>query len=525
MYSLTSRGFAISSLIEQMQHPAFFPHSVESPIRVVQTHISFVVLTGPYAYKLKKEVDLGFLDFSSLAKRHFYCMEELRLNSLFAPDLYVDVVSIFERQGQYTFEAGDSEPVEYAVRMHQFDESELLIHVLERGELTIDLATQLGERIAGIHKRTPVISPANTYGSADTMRESIRLNFATIEPFVGCVFPVEQRDRLNAFCLEVVEANAALLSRRIEQGFIRECHGDLHLRNICIHQHVIELFDRIEFNDAFKNIDTLYDLSFLLMDLRYRGHPELATRVMNVYLEVTGDYDGVVLLPLYECVRAIIRGEVSLLLSADDEADATVRAHAESEGVRHLDHAEEYTRKQKGSIVATCGLSGSGKSTFAGALALRSGAIHIRSDALRKHLSGVGLHARGADIYSSEHTVATYSRLIDLGVALSVAGHHVILDATFEQAQYRGLLIDRAKSANVVLHFAHCAAPIDIIRKRLAERTLDVSDATVELTDRQIEEFETFSEDEAALRIEVDTTREDAVNAVLNMLSTGSSGR
>ena len=504
-----------------MREPAFYPHDVNTPIEVVQTHISFVLLTGPYAYKIKKPVDLGFLDFTSLEKRHHYCDEELRLNKAFAPDLYLEVLPIYECNGSYTLHRSvdDCRIAEYAVRMRQFADSDLLINVFERGEFDLDLAGRLGERIADVHETAPMVSPPGSYGSAEAMSESVRQDLETIQPFAGSVVPQELFEGLRTFIDTFIEEHGRLFDLRIKEGRIRECHGDLHLRNICLHGGRIELFDRIEFNDAFKNIDVMYDFAFLLMDIQYRGGRRPANRLLNAYLESTGDYGGALLLRFYQCARALIRGMVALVLSVDEDVDAKRREQARKDGVRLLEHALEYSRATQGQLVVTCGLSGAGKSTFARILAERMDAIHIRSDAVRKHLAGVDLVEHGEAIYSAAHTLATYEKMIKLGILLAKSGFAVILDAKFDRSDIRLMLLGKAKTAGLPLRFVHCLAPLDVLKTRLAERVADISDATQHLVDSQAKQFESFGEEEDEITIPLNTQDEGAMEAVLNELA------
>lgn len=503
-----------------MRDANFYTHDVSVPIEVVQTHISYVVLTGPYAYKIKKPIDLGFLNFTTLEKRHHYCDEELRLNQAFAPDLYVDVLPIYEHSGIYALSPSDEhgEIAEYAVRMRQFDDADLLINVFDRGELDRKRVEDLGIRVAEIHRNAPVVSRKASYGGAQAMAESVQMNFETIQPFAGTVIPEARLQSLRTFMDTFIAKHEWLFELRIKEGHIRECHGDLHLRNICLHEGHIELFDRIEFNETFKNIDVMYDLAFLLMDVRYRGRNDLANRILNTYLEATGDYAGAQLLPFYQSVRALIRAEVALLISVDQQVENEGREQASSDGLRYLEHALQYFDHSKGRIFATCGLSGAGKSTIAVSLRDRVDAIHIRSDVIRKHLAGVELSERGQDIYSESYTRATYAKLIELGIVLAAHGHTVILDAKFDRRDARQKLIEKAESFELPLHFIYCHAPLDVLKARLMKRKGDVSDATEALTDTQVQQFEVFEGDETALRVSLDTQDKESVEAVLNEL-------
>lgn len=503
-----------------MRTPGFYPHEVDEPVQVIQTHISYIILTGPYAYKIKKPVCLSFLDFSTLESRRHFCNEELRLNQAFAPDLYIDVVPIYEQDGQYSLNPVGANSVisEYGVRMHQFDDSDLLITIFDRGDLNVSLAAQLGARIAEIHRAAPVTSCDGLYGSAGALAESVRLNIETILPFAGTIVPETLLDDLRAAMDSFVEKHERLFDLRIQERRVRECHGDLHLRNICIHDGHLELFDRIEFNELFKNIDVIYDLAFLLMDLRYRGRNDLANRVLNTYLEASGDYAGAQLLPFYQSVRALIRGGVTLMESTAAPMTPERRDRIVQDGVRYLEHAMEYFALPKGCLLATCGLSGSGKSTVALSLLDRCDVIHIRSDAIRKHLAGVDLADHSADIYGESLTRATYDTMIDLGIVLTSHSYTVILDAKFDRRAVRQSLIEQAESLGLPLRFIHCHAPLDVLKKRLAQRRGDISDATERLTEIQSQEFEYFEGAETALFISLDTEDTELVEAVLDEL-------
>jgi hypothetical protein len=501
-----------------MSNADFYEHDVDSTIQIVQTHISWVVLTGPFAYKIKKPADLGFLDFTTLEKRRHYCQEELRLNQAFAPDLYLEVVPIYKINAHFSFRP-EGEIVEYAVRMRQFDQADMLINLFERGEFAASLAERLGERIAEIHKNAPVVDQTTSFGTPQAMAESVRMNFDTIRSFVGTVIPQNLFNAIQSFMYAFIEKNGWLFDLRVKENRIKECHGDLHMRNICLYKGHVELFDRIEFNDAFKNIDVMYDLAFLLMDLKFRDSHRLANRILNTYIETTGDYQGVILLPFFQSVRALIRGEVALLTSADENVEPDLRSSSKFEGLRYLNHAFEYTRKASGSLIVVCGLSGSGKSTFSKALADQKNFLHIRSDAVRKHLAGVDLYGSSQEIYSHHHTSETYAKLIELGIVLAERGHSVILDAKFDRREFRDKLREKAASFGLSVHFVHCDAPAETLKTRLSQRTKDISDATEQHLDAQRKQFEAFSDEEKMSYTLLDTTDQSAIKTAIQTIS------
>lgn len=495
-------------LIEAMLEPSFYPHTVSGPVHVVQTHISYVVLTGDYAYKIKKPVDLGFLDFSSLDKRRHYCREELRLNKLFAPALYLEVVQIVSLNGGYRFAPprAEDDAVEYALKMKQFDERQLLINVFERGELTEERIVEIATKLAALHRTSLTNESIAKYGRPESVAAMAGENYEHVRPFLGTTQDAEQFKETKAFTDMFIRENGAIFERRIAEGMIRECHGDLHLNNICIYNGRIEFFDRIEFTDLFKNIDVIYDLAFLMMDLQYRGRKDFANILLNTYLERTGDYEGALLLPLYLSMRAYVRGKVNSILQDDEHLDAEERKTAIEEAKAYFKHAWEYTRPRRGAVLCISGLSGSGKSTIARGLAQPLDAIYLRSDAVRKHLAGIPLDETDESLYTEDMTRRTYSELTRMGMRLADEGCTVILDAKFDRLKERKETIESAKERRLPLKFLLCSTDLKTMKQRLRDRTGDVSDATSDLVDQQATEFEAFSEAERALTIEVDTT-------------------
>ncbi|MDK1020882.1 MAG: AAA family ATPase [Candidatus Hydrogenedentes bacterium] len=495
-------------LIEAMLKPSFYPHTVPGPIQLVQTHISYVVLTGGYAYKVKKAVDLGFLNFSTLERRRHYCHEELRLNKLFAPALYLEVVPIVGTDGGYRFALPGEEDnaVEYAVKMKQFEESQLLINVFERGELTEERILEIATKLAALHRASLTNESIAEYGRPESVAAMAEENYGHVRPFIGTTQDEEQFKETKAFTDAFIRENGAIFERRRAEGMIRECHGDLHLNNICIYNGRIEFFDRIEFTDLFKNIDVIYDLAFLMMDLQYRGRKDLANILVNTYLEQRGDYEGALLLPLYLSMRAYVRGKVNSILQAGEHLDAGERNAAIEEAKAYFKHAWEYTRPKQGAVLCISGLSGSGKSTIARRLAQPLDALYLRADAVRKHLAGIPLEETGESLYTEEMTRRTYSELTRLGMRLADRGFTVILDAKFDRVEERRETIESAGARGLPLKFLLCSTGLATMKQRLRNRRGDVSDATSDLLEQQAAEFEAFSEAERALTIEVDTT-------------------
>ena len=492
-------------LIQQMLQPDFYPHPVTDPIRVVQTHISYVVLTGDTVYKLKKPVNFGFLDFSDLSQRHFFCQEELRLNRRLSPALYVAVVAIAHdpQTSQYvlTDSEGASPPVEYAVQMRQFDQDGL--QLLQQGDLTPGHMHGLAQQVAAFHRTARTDADVQAYSSLEVLRRVEANNFKLSQPYIGRTQTQTQFDQTVAFVDQFVTEHVAGFQQRQTAGYIREGHGDLHLSNICRYQGQLYIFDCIEFNQDFRNIDVIYDIAFLVMDLTFHQRPDLANVFLNTYLEYTGDYSGAQLLPPYLCMRAYIRGNVGSL-ALDDAAIAPAKKSALLEKAQAYYHlAWTYTQRSQGQLILMSGLSGSGKSTVARLLAPKINAIHIRSDAVRKHLAEIPLDQEGTakgkvggGIYTPAMTEKTYTRLLELGLLLAQEGWSVILDAKYDRQALRQKVITQAETHGIPVRILHCTASLPVLRDRLAHRTGDISDATAALLTSQQQAAEPFSDTE-----------------------------
>lgn len=521
-------------LIEQMLSPDFYPHKVTQEIELIQTHISFVLLTGKYAYKVKKPMNFGFLDFSTLEKRLFFCQEEIRLNRRLAPDLYLQILPITEQvTGQvsgsgskFTFDVNTtSEPVEYAIQMLQFPQENLLINVFEQGKLTLEHVIDIGKQLAEFHKQAATNDHISSFGTMAAVRNVAEDNYQHTVKYIGLAQTQEWFDRTRAYTEKFFAENAELFSDRIQQGKVKECHGDLHLKNICLYDGKVQIFDCIEFNEPFRNSDVLYDASFLYMDLQYRGRKDLANIFLNNYLEQSGDYIAAQLLPLYCSMRAYIRAKVTSFLLDDPGIPQPVKQQAQQEATAYYKLAWEYTQPSQGQLILMSGLSGSGKSTVARELAQRLEAIQLRSDAVRKHLAGIDLMQRGGDeIYTPAMTAKTYARLLEIGIFLASKGFSVILDAKYDRTALRAEAIAQAQGHDIPIHILHCTADLDTIKQRLSDRTAannDIADATTDLLDSQQAKFEDFSASERSLLVEVNTTESlnpDAIAATIKDL-------
>jgi uncharacterized protein len=492
--------------IEALLRSDFYPHPVQGEIQLLQTHASYVFLTGDFAYKVKKAVNFGFLDYSTLERRRHFCAEEIRLNRRGAKDLYLEVLAITQEGDRYTLN-GSGEVVEYALKMVQFPQADLLSNRFASGAISVDQMVELGKVVAEFHRCAQTNEYIRSFGEIPRLRGLIENNYKQTEKYIGIAQTDRQYQETKAFTDGFFDQHAAAFARRIQGHFIRECHGDLHLRNVCLWQNRIQLFDCIEFNEPFRFVDTMYDIAFAVMDLTARGRTDFGNVFLNTYLEQTGDWAGLEVLPLYLCRQAYVRAKVTSFLLDDLAVPEADRQAAQQTAADYYRLAWRYTQRPTGSLTIVAGLSGSGKSTLARQMAQRLNGIQLRSDAIRKHLGGIGLYEKGgADLYSPEMTAQTYDRLQTLGIQLAQQGYPVILDAKFDRQSLRANVLQAA--GDLPVRIIHCQAPLEILTDRLNQRRGDIADATADLLSAQMADWEDFSPTEAAIVTTIDTTQD-----------------
>jgi aminoglycoside phosphotransferase family enzyme/predicted kinase len=479
-------------------------------VELLETHISYVLLTGTFAYKIKKAVDFGFLDFTTLTARRFFCEEELRLNRRLAPGLYLDVVPI-TGSVDAPIVGGSKPALEYAVKMREFPQDALASRILQRGELWAADIDALAARVAGFHGASGVAAPDGAFSAPDEILRLARQNFAQIRPLLATRSERDEIEGLRDWTEREHAARHRAFLRRREQGFVRECHGDLHLNNIARIDGELVIFDCIEFNNTMRWIDVMSEIAFTVMDLQDRGRADLAHRFLNAYLELTGDHAGLAVLPFYLAYRALVRAKIARLRAAQlGTGFGNAASCVEYRGYIRL--ARGYAQPARPALIITCGLSGCGKTTISQALLEACGAALLRSDVERKRLHGLSALERGdahvaPELYEPAATGATYDRLGVLARDILDAGWTVIIDATFLRRSQREPF--RALAAHLGIPFAIVAfeAKEATLRERIVQRRAgrgDASDADLAVLAHQIAEREPLSLDEKTHTIAYD---------------------
>jgi aminoglycoside phosphotransferase family enzyme/predicted kinase len=488
--------------------------------KIIETHISWILLTGQYAYKIKKPVNFGFLDFSTLEKRHFCCIEELRLNRRLAADLYLEVVTITGTP-EHPEIGGAATAIEYAVKMRQFPSGQLLSEHARNGELDADQINQLSDIVADFHETIEQTDENSPYGDSANINHWFVENFDHIRPLLVDDAQKQQLQRLQQWGDSEWRRLAQIMQLRKHRGYVRECHGDLHLSNMTLINGTVTLFDCIEFNPLLRWIDVVSEVAFLFIDLLHFGYDRFAYRFLNRYLQYTGDYQGLALLRYYLVYRALVRAKVSLLRMTQQRDDQTVAKQALGEYTVFADLAERFTLRRQTALIITHGYSGSGKSTFAAQLAEKIGAFQIRSDVERKRLFGYRALVKtesdiGKGLYTQEAGLQTYQYLKELAKTVLEAGFPVIIDATFLKTGQRDSFRHLADDCGVPFRIISFQASDRELYRRIKQRQDDASEATLAVLQHQQQSAQSLQELEQSSVITVNTESDNALNTLLD---------
>lgn len=507
-------------LIESLMDADVYPHEV-SDIRIHETHISWVILTGPFAYKIKKPVVFDFVDYSTLERRKAFCEKELELNRRFAPNLYLGVVPIFEFDSKLVVgdELGvqqsggsqaekrllanqaNSHPIEYAVKMRQFRQEAIAAAMIKDGELIASDVERLGLDIAKFHESIECASLRLASVTSEKILADAIDNFTLLNTAFENDSRHQTVQHLEKWSAGQFWCRQSLFSARLAAGKVRRCHGDMHLNNIVHWDGRLVPFDGIEFNEDFQWIDVCSEIAFPVMDFAARGRADFGWRLLNAYLEATGDYRGLSVLRFYLVYRAMVRAKVTWLNPKNRTAEVRRKYSTDPSHVdplagpwdKYLQAAVNFAFELKPSLSITHGFSGSGKSTVAMQEIARTGGVRIRSDVERQRLGG---QLQTPNRYTPEMSDRVYELLLELARAVIEAGLPVVVDATFLN---RGRRQDFARLANelqVEFRIIDCAAPFEELCQRIRNRGPDPSEATIEVLKMQMQTHQPLSREE-----------------------------
>ncbi|NMG02689.1 AAA family ATPase [Azoarcus taiwanensis] len=490
-----------------------FPH-LAGDMQCIETHISWVVLAGDFAYKFKKPLDLGFLDYSTLALRKQACEDELRLNRRTAPSIYLDVVALRGTAAAPRIN-GDGPVLDYAVRMRRFDQDQVFDALLARDALTPDLIDAVGVHVAALHASAAVAEVGGEYGTPQAVHAPASQNFEQIRDRLADGAIHARVAALEQWSDAAFQRLRDTFAKRLADGRVRECHGDLHLGNLVVCDGQARLFDGIEFNPHLRWTDVIADTAFLVMDLLAHGREDLAGRFLDVWLQETGDYEGVAVLRYYLVYRAMVRAKIAAIRLGQAGAQECDR----DAFMRYLSLAERLTVPGQRGLVIGCGVSGSGKSVSSQTLVEGAGFIRLRSDVERKRLFGLAPLASSASvlaggIYTADASAQTYARLLFLAGNVLDAGYPVFVDATFCRHAQREPFTQLAARLDTPCLIAWFDAPPALLQQRVVARLgagADVSEADLAVLESQLASFEVPDEVADGARVlKLDTSTSDA---------------
>lgn len=477
-------------LLPFLLNPLSYPHRPRA-VRLIQTHASFVLIASPFVYKVKKPVNFGFLNFSTIEKRRHFCEREVVLNRRLSPSIYLGVVPISIRNGRFVFGEGDK-VVEYAVQMRKLSERHFLDRLVERDEVVPGDLNRIAILLKHFYEAQHPTEEIEAWGRIERLRISTDENFRQARAFVGHTISRAAFETLRFYTERFYARQQRLFASRIKEQRIRDCHGDLHLEHIHVTPRALHIYDCIEFNDRFRYVDVASDAAFLAMDLDYEGRPDLARYFTRQMASALNDEGMPRLMDFYKCYRAFVRGKVESLHSVAHASPEEERQASAERARRYFRLALQYAvAGSQPLVLAVTGRIASGKSTLAHALGAELGWEVYSSDYLRKKMAGFPLYERSSAaarkcLYSAAMTGRTYDRLLATAEAEIRKGRSVILDATFARREHRELLEERFGKRGILWRVLEAQASNVAVKQRLRAREA----RPAEISDARLEDFE-----------------------------------
>ena len=495
----------VIALLDSKAYPETPQH-----VELVQTQMSFIFLSDDYVYKVKKPVNLGYLDYTTLDKRHFYCQREIELNRRLCPEVYLGVVPITKGKGSFLM-GGQGEVIEYAVKMCRLSQEAMMDMLLTNNQVSTEMVARVAQRLVEFHQKAETNAGISAFGGLNAIKINTEENFTQTEKYIGKTISQEEYQRIREYTDSFVEENASLFRRRVEGGRIKDCHGDLHAAHICFTNGIC-IYDCIEFNDRFRYCDIASEVAFLAMDLDHYGRADLSDAFVNAYIDMSQDRELSQLLNFYKCYRAYVRGKVESFKLDDPYITKAEKRQTLDIASSYFDLADSYIRS-KPILFITAGLIGTGKTTLAQALARRLGLVVISSDVTRKQLASISVTEHrfeefNTGIYSAEFSRKTYDKMFSQAKDILSGGRSVILDASFSRAEERLKAKGLAEKLGTDFFVVECRLDAESIKQRLAERLKEstTSDGRWEIYEPQKRQFEPVTETSPTNHVIIDTS-------------------
>jgi len=519
------------NIFEYLQKPELYGND-NKKAEIIQTHISFVVLTDKYVYKIKKPVDFGFLDFSTLEKRKFFCEEEIRLNKRLCPEIYLEIVTLNYLDDKLSIN-GPGKIVDYAVKMKQFSQDNIMTSKLKQGEIDVDDIDKMVDILVEFYNKSDRNPEIDKFGTMELIKNNTDENFEQTKDVKDITIPQHIFNFIKMATNDFLDKKQQVLNQRIENGYIRDCHGDLHSGNIVVDEDVC-IFDCIEFNTRFRYSDVACDLAYLCMDLDYLGYPYLSSYFINRYIEKSNDPGIVEVINFYKCYRAYVRAKVLGFrlndpnISQEDKEEVTKTAASYFRLAYYYARLFEKTlKKTKPVLFITTGLTGTGKTTIAKKFSIDYNAEIMSTDMMRKQVAGIDVYERHHDeyntgLYSPERMKKTYELIFKKADDILKQGHNLILDGTFKTRELRDKAYEIADKNNAEHMTLYCDCPEEKVKKYLNNRVKkqSISDGRWEIYVKQKASFEPISDDEKSIGIDIsNTSHEEQMNKFNEILN------